>query len=100
MLAGLGDMLAKYVAICEWRISSVINDELFIDNVADMVRASLKTCIDNSDGLLCRGQEAAEAVFYGLATRLPHPWDSPSNNTGVGCHFLQSFTAWCCPVLL
>lgn len=66
MLAGLGDMLAKYVAICEWRISSVINDELFIDNVADMVRASLKTCIDNSDGLLCRGQEAAEAVFYGL----------------------------------
>ena len=21
-------------------------------------------------------------------TRLPHPWDSPSKNTGVGCHFL------------
>ena len=21
-------------------------------------------------------------------TRLPHPWDSPGNNTGVGCHFL------------
>ena len=20
-------------------------------------------------------------------TRLHHPWDSPSNNTGVGCHF-------------
>ena len=22
-------------------------------------------------------------------TRLPHPWDSPGKNTGVGCHFLQ-----------
>ena len=22
------------------------------------------------------------------ATRLPHPWDSPGKNTGVGCHFL------------
>ena len=22
-------------------------------------------------------------------TRLPHPWDSPSKNTGVGCHFSQ-----------
>ena len=21
-------------------------------------------------------------------TRLPHPWDSPAKNTGVGCHFL------------
>ena len=21
-------------------------------------------------------------------TRLPSPWDSPGNNTGVGCHFL------------
>ena len=21
-------------------------------------------------------------------TRLPHPWDSPDQNTGVGCHFL------------
>ena len=22
------------------------------------------------------------------ATRLPHPWDFPGKNTGVGCHFL------------
>ena len=22
------------------------------------------------------------------ATKLPHPWDSPGKNTGVGCHFL------------
>ena len=21
-------------------------------------------------------------------TRVPHPWDSPGKNTGVGCHFL------------
>ena len=21
-------------------------------------------------------------------TRLPHPWDTPGKNTGVGCHFL------------
>ena len=24
----------------------------------------------------------------GQPTRLPHPWDSPGKNTGVGCHFL------------
>ena len=24
--------------------------------------------------------------------RIPHPWDSPGNNTGVGCHFLLQYT--------
>ena len=41
------------------------------------------------------------------ATRLPHPWDSPGKNTGVGCHFLlqcvkvksDSEVAQSCPTL-
>ena len=40
-------------------------------------------------------------------TRLPHPWDSPGKNTGVGCHFLlqcmkvksESEIAQSCPTL-
>ena len=40
-------------------------------------------------------------------TRLPHPWDSPGKNTGVGCHFLlqcmkvksQSEVVQSCPTL-
>ena len=40
-------------------------------------------------------------------TRLPRPWDSPGNNTGVGCHFLlqcmkvksKSEVAQSCPTL-
>ena len=40
-------------------------------------------------------------------TRLPHPWDYPGKNTGVGCHFLlqcmkvksQSKVAQSCPTL-
>ena len=39
--------------------------------------------------------------------RLPHPWDSPGKNTGVGCHFLlqcmelksESEVAQSCPTL-
>ena len=27
-------------------------------------------------------------------TRLPHPWDSPGKNTGVGCHFLLHARKW------
>ena len=40
-------------------------------------------------------------------TRLPHPWDSPGKNNGVGCHFLlqcmkvksESEVAQSCPTL-
>ena len=40
-------------------------------------------------------------------TRLPHPWDSPGKNTGVGCHFLlqsmkvksESEVSQLCPTL-
>ena len=40
-------------------------------------------------------------------TKLPHPWDSPGKNTGVGCHFLlqcmkvksESEVAQSCPTL-
>ena len=36
--------------------------------------------------------------------RLPHPWDSPGKNTGVGCHFLlqvksESEVTQSCPAL-
>ena len=66
LTAGLGDMLAKYVSICEWRISNVINGEYYCENIAALVRASLKKCIDNKEGLLKREDAAIEAVFEGL----------------------------------
>ncbi len=66
MISGLGDMLAKYVSICEWRISSLINGEYYCEDIAQLVRDSLKKCVDNADGLLKREKNAVEAVFEGL----------------------------------
>ncbi len=64
--AGLGDMLAKYISICEWRISNLITGEYYCERVADLVRKALKRCVENADGLLRREPEAVEAVFEGL----------------------------------
>ena len=66
LLSGLGDMLAKYISICEWRISHIINGEYYCEEIADLVRSSLKKCVDNADGLLKRDKEAVKAVFEGL----------------------------------
>ena len=66
MVSGLGDMLAKYVSICEWRISNLINGEYYCEKIASLVRKALKKCIDNAEGLLKREDAAVEAVFEGL----------------------------------
>ncbi|MBE6956387.1 MAG: sn-glycerol-1-phosphate dehydrogenase [Ruminococcaceae bacterium] len=64
--AGLGDMLAKYVSIAEWRIANLITGEYYCERVAQLIRSALKRCVDNAGGLLKRDEVAIEAVFEGL----------------------------------
>lgn len=64
--AGLGDMLAKYVSICEWRISHLVTGEYYCEYIASLIRTALKECVDNADGLINRDEKAVEAVFRGL----------------------------------
>lgn len=66
MASGLGDMLAKYVSICEWRIAHLITGEYYCEEIAQLVRQALKRCVDNAEGLLIRDKEAVKAVFEGL----------------------------------
>ena len=66
MISGLGDMLAKYVSICEWRIGNLILGEYYCDSVAEDVRKSLKKCIENADGIIGGDEEAVKSVFEGL----------------------------------
>lgn len=64
--AGLGDMLAKYVSIAEWRISHIITGEYYCERIAALIRSALKKCVDNAEGLINREDQAIEAVFEGL----------------------------------
>ena len=64
--SGLGDMLAKYVSIAEWRIAHIITGEYYCEQVAQLIRNALKNCVDNASGLLKREEKAVEAVFEGL----------------------------------
>lgn len=66
LISGLGDMLAKYVSIAEWRISNLINGEYYCEDIAAYIRAALSACVENASGLLLRDEAAIEAVFEGL----------------------------------
>lgn len=66
--AGLGDMLAKYVSLAEWRIAHLITGEYYCERVAALVRNALDVCVKNAGGLLHRDEAAVQAVFDGLIT--------------------------------
>ena len=64
--AGVGDMLAKYVSICEWRLSNLINGEYYCEDVAEYTRRSLRACVETAPKLLDKNEEAMSALFAGL----------------------------------
>lgn len=66
MKAGLGDMVAKYVSICEWRVANIITGEYYCEQIAQLVRQALAQCVSQADGLLRREEGAVRAVFEGL----------------------------------
>jgi len=64
--SGLGDMLAKYISICEWRIANLLLGEYYCEDVARLIREAVEQCVSQADGLLERKPEAVMAVFEGL----------------------------------
>lgn len=64
--SGLGDMIAKYVSICEWRMANIIVGEYYCEEVAQLIRDAVKQCVDRAEGLLRREEAAVAAVFEGL----------------------------------
>lgn len=63
--AGLGDMLAKYISICEWRLSHLITGEYYCEKVATLVRGALKKCM-SVESLADPAPETIRPIVEGL----------------------------------
>lgn len=64
--SGLGDMLAKYISICEWRIGNIVTGEYYCEEVADIIRFALGKCVENADKILSGDKDAIKSVMEGL----------------------------------
>lgn len=88
--SGLGDMLAKYVSICEWRLSHIITGEYYCEKIASYIRESLRACVENASGLLEGKDESVEAVFRGLlASGIAMDYAGLSRPASGGEHYLS-----------
>ncbi|MBO7504038.1 MAG: sn-glycerol-1-phosphate dehydrogenase [Clostridia bacterium] len=66
ILAGLGDMIAKYVALFEWKLGHIVTGEYYCELTANLMREALEKVVSNAAGLKNREPEAIEAVMEGL----------------------------------
>lgn len=64
--AGVGDMVAKYVSLCEWNIARILIGEYYCPVVAQMIGSTLERCVKFEKGLLNREPEAVKAIMEGM----------------------------------
>jgi len=64
--AGLGDIVAKYCALCEWKISHAVIDEYYCEPIADMMRGAMEKVVSAAPGIPERDETAIAAIAEGL----------------------------------
>lgn len=64
--SGMGDMIAKYISLCEWKIAHLLVGEYYCPVVAELVKTALDRCVSAGPALLNREPEAVKAVMEGM----------------------------------
>lgn len=64
--SGVGDIMAKYTALCDWRISRVLTGEHICEKIYEIMKQAADTVMDSVPGI-ARGEDKAFAdVTYAL----------------------------------
>jgi len=66
LIAGIGDMIGKHIAILDWELSHWKTGEYFCQKTADMVIAAANQCIEHAFKVAQREPEDIRAIVDGL----------------------------------
>ena len=72
--AGYGDIVGKYSALNDWKLSKAVNDEYFCQKIYDMTMDSLQRTLSVAEGLVRRDEESVKIlmealIFVGIAMK-------------------------------
>jgi glycerol-1-phosphate dehydrogenase [NAD(P)+] len=76
--AGFGDMVAKYVALIDWQISTLLTGEYYCEKIASITREAIDELMEMADKVTLNDEETAGKIFEALL------------KTGVGMSFTQN----------
>ena len=66
IIAGWSDIIGKYSALADWKISQIVNKEFYCDVTVQMVKKSIQTCMDNIEKIKQRDPQAIKNLMEGL----------------------------------
>lgn len=64
--AGFGELLSKYTALADWKLSHIINQEYFCETTDHMIRAAADQCMEHIEGARKRSAKAIGSIAEGL----------------------------------
>ena len=64
--AGFGDIIGKYSCLNDWKLSHVVNDEYFCQEIYDLTMSMVEKTIGLADGLLAKNEESVKALMEAL----------------------------------
>lgn len=64
--AGYGDIIGKFSALCDWKLSREINGEYFCQYIYDTTYKMIETTLKTAKGLLIRDEESIKALMEAL----------------------------------
>lgn len=64
--AGYGDIIGKFSALCDWKLSTEINGEYFCKYIYDTTYDMIKNTLGTAKGLLVRDLKSIKALMEGL----------------------------------
>ncbi|MBQ4110599.1 MAG: sn-glycerol-1-phosphate dehydrogenase [Clostridia bacterium] len=64
--AGYGDIIGKYSALCDWKLSRAVNGEYFCQYIYDTTYKMIENTLNTAKGLLERDEESVKALMEAL----------------------------------
>lgn len=64
--AGFGDMIAKFIGICDWEIAHVLIGEYYCPRISEYVRKTVTELLEMADTVTVENEETAGKIFEQL----------------------------------
>lgn len=66
LTAGFGDIIGKFTALADWRLSQLVNGEYYCEECAALMARAVEKCAENAEGLRARDEQAVQVVTEAL----------------------------------
>ena len=64
--AGVGDILAKYCCLTDWKMAHLLKGEAYSEEAAALMRGALGKCVENMESIQKCGKEGIDALMRAL----------------------------------